>query len=73
MTLNEPTLPRKRKRVIATREDDPTLGARVRVCFDDGKWYGGKVTSGPSKRRKFEVSFDDGEKQVCYLALCFGA
>ncbi len=62
--LKELKLPRTEASLLEKRGCEPRLGARVRVHFDDGRWYGGNVTSGCSRRGKFEVSFDDGDKQV---------
>jgi hypothetical protein len=66
-------LSRTEKSVLERSSREPTLGARVRVYFDDMKWYGGTVTSGPSRRHKFEISFDDGDKMVRELASKFNS
>jgi hypothetical protein len=44
-------------------EEDAALGVRVVVYFDDGQWYGGRISSQKSTRGKIEITFDDGDKQ----------
>ena len=36
-------------------------GMRIEVCFGDGQWHGGEVTSYDEASRENEVLFDDGE------------
>ena len=38
------------------------VGTRVKVFFDDGRWYDGKVVSKRLAKGDYEVLFDDGER-----------
>ena len=51
------------------------LGSRVRVRFDDGKWYGGRVMDrsgflNPTTPSEVCIVYDDGERETCaYVSL----
>lgn len=47
----------------ATKNIAVQVGARVRVYFDDGIWYGGHLIAS-STRNRHKVLFDDGETEV---------